>query len=398
MARALVPDDDLRNRLVSDLNAITGRVATATLKAMDCRHAWVGKLEAEPRSWIGVVARAGIDGFVTWFADADESAADSANVFVHAPRSLLRRVSLPQTVELIRTTIDTFEEQVRDSFTEPDRSTLMMAIMHYSREVAFAAAGVYARAAEVRGAWDARLESLVMDAVVRSDADDQVLSRASTLGWRNGMPVVVAVGEAKPDHDAGVDELRHRASREGLDALVAVHGERLIALVTGPQLSSIESAVEVLGNLTDSFGKGAIVVGPIVTDLSHAGQSAREALVGHRAAAGWPEAPNPVAAEDLLPERALLGDGHARQQLRDRVYQPLASATGDLLLTATTLLDCGTSVEAAARALIVHPNTVRYRIKRIHEVTGFSPQNAREAYVLRLGITLGQLRANRSPS
>ena len=38
------------------------------------------------------------------------------------------------------------------------------------REVAFGAATVYAQAAESRGAWDARLESVVVDAVLRDDA------------------------------------------------------------------------------------------------------------------------------------------------------------------------------------------------------------------------------------
>ena len=53
----------------------------------------------------------------------------------------------------------------------------------YAREVAFATAEVYARAAEARGAWDARLEALVVDSVLRAEADEAVASRASALGW-----------------------------------------------------------------------------------------------------------------------------------------------------------------------------------------------------------------------
>ena len=45
-------------------------------------------------------------------------------------------------------------------------------MLRYSREIAFAAAEVYARAAEARGAWDARLEALVVDALLRGEADD----------------------------------------------------------------------------------------------------------------------------------------------------------------------------------------------------------------------------------
>ena len=56
-------------------------------------------------------------------------------------------------------------------------------MLRYSREIAFAAAEVYAAAAEARGAWDARLESSVVEALVRDEVGDQTLSRAGSLGW-----------------------------------------------------------------------------------------------------------------------------------------------------------------------------------------------------------------------
>jgi len=69
----------------------------------------------------------------------------------------------------------------------------------------------------------------------------------------------------------------------------------------------------------------------------------------------------------------------------------LRSAGGGLLETLVTFLDQGLSVEAAARALFVHANTVRYRLRRIQEVTGYSPTDPRDAYALRLALTLGRL-------
>ena len=38
---------------------------------MEARHHWFRGLDAEHRSWITLVARAGIDGFVNWFADPE---------------------------------------------------------------------------------------------------------------------------------------------------------------------------------------------------------------------------------------------------------------------------------------------------------------------------------------
>jgi hypothetical protein len=41
--------------------------------------------------------------------------------------------------------------------------------------------------------------------------------------------------------------------------------------------------------------------------------------------------------------------------------------------------------------LFVHPNTVRYRLKRITDFTGRDPTLPRDAYVLRVAATLGRL-------
>ena len=70
-------------------------------------------------------------------------------------------------MELVRTTIEVVESQIDELMPKGDRPILHVAIDQYSREVAFSAAEIYARAAELRGAWDERLEALVVDAVLR---------------------------------------------------------------------------------------------------------------------------------------------------------------------------------------------------------------------------------------
>ena len=136
-----------------------------------------------------------------------------------------------------------------------------------------------------------------------------------------------------------------------------------------------------------------IVLGPVVPGLLRASESARAALSGARCVAAWPEGPRVLTARDLLPERALAGNGRARRDLVELVFTPLSAAGGDLMETCVNFLDHGGSVEATARALFVHPNTVRYRLKRIGEVSGYSPADPRDAYVLRLAITLGRLQS-----
>ncbi|MGB3955616.1 MAG: helix-turn-helix domain-containing protein [Brooklawnia sp.] len=391
--RDLIPSTRTRKALVKRLAAQSGRMSTAVVAEMEAQHPWYNKLGAEERSWVTMVANSGIKGFVEWLADEDDAQPDPAAIFNVAPRSLTRAVSLNQAVDLIRTTVAVVETQIGVLMPRADRAILQTAILHYSREVAFASAEVYARAAESRVSWDERMEALIVDAVVRGGSNEELLSRAATLGWQSQSCVAVAVGAVPADHDW--TQLRKDAEGLGLTAVAAVHGDRLVVVVcpTDPEAPADQNAsVGWLTELAEHFGAGPIVVGPMVERLTLASESARAAMSGARSAGAWPEGPRVLSARDLLPERALAGNGSARRELVELVYAPLKEAGGDLMETLVSFFDQGGSVEASARALFVHPNTVRYRLKRIAEVTTYSPTDPRESYVLRLAITLGRLR------
>jgi DNA-binding PucR family transcriptional regulator len=139
------------------------------------------------------------------------------------------------------------------------------------------------------------------------------------------------------------------------------------------------------------FGPGPVVVGPTVPSLEVAAESARAALAGFRAAGAWTDAPRPVPATDLLPERVVAGDPEARWILRQEIYNPLVRAGGELLATLDRYFSANGVLEVTARSMYVHPNTVRYRLRRILEITGFSPMSSRDGYVLRLALTVGRL-------
>lgn len=392
LSKSRLPSVKTRVAIAKRLAGVTGELTTAATAEMEARHPWFPRLDADSRSWITLVAQAGIDGFVTWFAEPDPDRPSTSDVFGSAPRALARKISLHQTVELVRTTIEVVENQIEEVMPKADRPILHTAIVQYSREVAFGAAEIYARAAELRGAWDARLEALVVDAVVRGETDETVLSRASALGWRSAAAVVVLVGAAgEGEPTQTLEAVRHGAAIAGVDMLGAVQGERMIIVLGGGALCTEQQTLAIAATLVPSFGPGPVVVGPAVDHLMEAAASTREALSGWRAARAWPEAPRPVSSADLLPERALAGDGHARRALAAQIYAPLAGAGGGLLDTLVRFLDSGSSVEAAARMLFVHPNTVRYRLRRIQEISGYSPTDPRDAYALRLALTLGRL-------
>ena len=98
-----------------------------------------------------------------------------------------------------------------------------------------------------------------------------------------------------------------------------------------------------------------------------------------------------MRAADLLPERALDGDETARTELVQHVYEPLLSGGSALIDTVVTYLEQGFSLEATARLLFVHPNTVRYRLRRVSELTGLSPAEGRSGFTLWVAIVLGRL-------
>ncbi len=171
----------------------TGTLGTAAITAMDKRLPWFRNMSAENRSWLGLVAQAGIAAFLDWLRHPERNRPAVTEVFGTAPRELARAVSLQHAVEMVRVIIDAVEAQVEELAAPGNEAALREAVLTYAREIAFSAAQVYARTAEARGAWDARLEALVVDSLVHGETEDSLHSWASALNWSSS-PVTVVVG------------------------------------------------------------------------------------------------------------------------------------------------------------------------------------------------------------
>ncbi|MGD9606794.1 MAG: PucR family transcriptional regulator [Leucobacter sp.] len=382
-----------KERELGWLRTIAGELATQTITRLEETLPWYGDMPPGRRSAVGLVAQTGISSFIQWYDDPSATPWIASDVFSSAPRELLRSISLQETLQLIRVVVSVVEERVA-----PRSEQLREAVLQYSRDVAFAAADVYARAAEARGLWDARLEALVVDSILTGESDDELPSRIAALGWHGTGEASVLVGTS--DRTVDVDQIRRTARHSGADVLVGLQGTRLVLVLGRMDVEPKEPGagppdplpfIEIAGRLAGFFSDGPLVLGPAVDNLVAASRSARAALAGIAVARSWRGATRPVEADDLLPERALAGDGLARRTLIEQIYDPLSAQSGELMETLWCYLDNGRSLEATARELFVHPNTVRYRLKKVSEVIGWNATGAREALILQSALIVGSI-------
>jgi DNA-binding PucR family transcriptional regulator len=387
--------DDVPEATLRRLKQYSGRLATEAVQAMSERLPFFAGLEASQRASVQLVVQAAVVNFVEWMRDQSSEVGYTAQAFELVPQDLTRKIALAQTVDMVRVTMEFFEEVVPlVARTEEQLTALTVGILRYSRDLAFAAATAYADAAEARGSWDSRMEASVVDAVVRGDTGPELLSRAAALNWDTTAPATVVVGTPPAGgEDLAGEQVRDIALRHDRAALADVHGTWLIAIISGP----LSPTDRFFNDLLAAFSPGPVVIGPTAPMLTAAYLSAGEAISGMNAVGGWGVAPRPVLARELLPERALMGDTSAVAALYNEVTRPLADAGPALSETLDAYLDTGGAIEACARKLFVHPNTVRYRLKRIADFTGRDPTVPRDGYVLRVATTLGRLGPLSSP-
>ncbi len=93
---------------------------------------WYVALSAQDRSWVGLVAQAGIGAFMSWFREPGNMLKITSDVFGTAPRELTRSVNLRQTLDLVRTVVDVVEDHVAELAAAGDEHTLREAVLRYS--------------------------------------------------------------------------------------------------------------------------------------------------------------------------------------------------------------------------------------------------------------------------
>jgi DNA-binding PucR family transcriptional regulator len=133
-----VPDPVLRR-----LKQYSGRLATQAVHAMQERLPFFADLEASQRASVQLVVQTAVVNFVEWMRNPQSDVSYTAQAFEVVPQDLRRRIALRQSVEMVRITMEFFEEVVPLLARSEEQLTALTAgILRYSRDLAFATSSI----------------------------------------------------------------------------------------------------------------------------------------------------------------------------------------------------------------------------------------------------------------
>jgi PucR family transcriptional regulator, purine catabolism regulatory protein len=258
------------------------------------------------------------------------------------------------------------------------------------------------------------------------------------LGQSPGVAVLVARAAAPPQRplgaaDGATEALRRlvedRLSRKPGPYVASVHDDLVVALFEAGDPAAARATAEAVADgvlargVVARFGLGTPAPDPPA--LRRAYQEARFALAaaatvevpaataGDRSGApvgpegsGEPRRGAPVgrvaSVEDLGSHRLLLAlqEDAALEALSRGLLAPLRAYDqrqhGDLVASLRTFLEHNGNWEAAARALGVHRHTLRYRIRRVAELTGRDLESAADRVEFWLALQAADVLGGRS--
>jgi GAF domain-containing protein len=227
-----------------------------------------------------------------------------------------------------------------------------------------------------------------------------VLDRAAAIGHDLSRPHVLALltVDAAIPPAVRLPELARAAAEPGPAPLVGPYdGAHVLLLPAEPDpgdalhriLAKAECAVAARGMVT-------LVAGPVARDPAGYATAFRVA----RGAAALRRASGCGGFVDVgrlgLPALLLeTGTPDALRRFAENVLHAVAEHEehygGDLLATLRAWLSAGCSTAAAADALVVHRNTVTYRLSRIEQLTGRSLRDSRVRLELELALTIREI-------
>ena len=202
------------------------------------------------------------------------------------------------------------------------------------------------------------------------------------LGLERDADLLVAAGSLEE-----AEETDDRALAQAADAIAGTIGPRALVVVrqdevaavlplAGRSPAAIGVALDVARVRADREHGVSMLIGVSgicrgLADVAHRYREAHQAL--RRTGPGNPI----VSLSELTPFEHLVAsvDRSTRESIGMQAAVLSENGNGALLETLRTYLDCDLDVRRAAASLYVHPNTVRYRLRRISELTGLDTQS-----------------------
>jgi sugar diacid utilization regulator len=211
---------------------------------------------------------------------------------------------------------------------------------------------------------------------------DEAETETLGLGLERDADLLVAVASLE-EADAADDRALARAA----GAIAAALGPRALVVVRQDEVVAVlplaGKTPEVMGVTLDVARVNAdrehdirmlIGVSGVCRGLVDAG---RRYLDAHHALRRCNPSRPIVSLSELSPFEHLVAaaDRSTRRSIAQEASALTGNDSGALMETLRAYLDSDLDVAATAKALFVHPNTVRYRLRRIGELTGFDPQH-----------------------
>ncbi len=164
-------------------------------------------------------------------------------------------------------------------------------------------------------------------------------------------------------------------------------GSRMLLALDGDRLWTIGPDGEVPLRVAEEAGVACGIGSPVPLGLLRAGLAEADEAFRVAAARG-----RPATWRDLARVASLLEvqPPERLESFAAQLVAPLAahdrSRSGDLVATLRAYIECDGSVDATARSLHVHANTLRHRLRRIVELTGRDPRGFEDRIAFRVGL------------
>ena len=273
-----------------------------------------------------------------------------------------------------------------DRVQEPGKGEIALALTPFMHEylgvVTRRLTEAYVEAVHTSDADAAQSRRDLFEALLRGDAPERTLALAQALGLQADAQYVVMVATFGPSERVSTNELLRRAAeilrrrlREaGVDAFPIRREDELVLLLpwATDHRRTLHAAVEPAAeSLTQMYGARLVAGAGMACDglaaIRLGYQEARLALQRASATGRF------VALADATLFDSLLALGAPAVERRLPTWaRELAAEQNDLVETLLAYLAADMSIERAAHALTVHPNTVRYRLRRLSKLTGLN--------------------------